>query len=158
MHGDRDLAQLPVVPASHKKDVKAFLQIAPLVVETSGPELQAQSLSCRNACSDHLTFFGLRSHLGNGNFLAPYAYRTANLSLKLLLVCNANYLQNLARPKVIVNDWLTVTNWVPPVNDALGQSPVTEDGVTRASLGELLRYWGDLGFRMRHFEQTRSGS
>ena len=34
-----------------------------------------------------------------------------------MLVCNANYLQNLARPKVIVNDWLTVTNWVPPVNE-----------------------------------------
>ena len=29
-----------------------------------------------------------------------------------------------------MNDWLTVTNWVPPVNDAVGQSPVTEDGVT----------------------------
>ncbi len=29
MHGDRDFAQLAVVPAGHKKDVKAFLQIAP---------------------------------------------------------------------------------------------------------------------------------
>jgi hypothetical protein len=42
--------------------------------------------------------------------------------------CNANRLQNLARPKGIVNSWLTVTNWVPTVNDAEGPFLVTEDG------------------------------
>src|ERR1039457_7708601 len=99
MHGDGDLTQLPVVPASHEKDVKAFLQIAPLKSCKSGPELQAQFLSCQNACSDHLTFFGLRSHLGNGNFLAPYTYRNCDQSLKFVFVCNSNRLQNLARPK-----------------------------------------------------------
>ena len=31
--------------------------------------------------------------------------------------------------------WLTVTNWVPPVNDLEGRYPVTEEGVTRGHLG-----------------------
>ncbi len=72
--------------------------------------------------------FGLRFHLGNGNLLAPYTYQNCDQSLKVVLICNLKCLQILARPKVIVNDWLTVTNWVPPVNDAQGHLPVTEDG------------------------------
>jgi hypothetical protein len=82
MHGDGDFAQLAVVPAGHKKDVKAFLQFAPLVFETSGPELQAQFLSCRNACSDHLTFSGLQSPLGNGTLSRPFTYQEMRPDLK----------------------------------------------------------------------------
>ncbi len=49
----------------------------------------------------------------------PFAYRNDDQILRLLFVCNPNYLQNLAPAKgFYVNDWLTVTNWVPPVNDA----------------------------------------
>jgi hypothetical protein len=35
------------------------------------------------------------------NFLAPYAYPELGPSLKSVFVCNANRLQNLARPKVM---------------------------------------------------------
>jgi hypothetical protein len=53
-------------------------------------------------------------------FSRPTPTENYKPSLKPVLVCNYYRLQNLARPKVIVNDWLTVTNWVPPVNEALG--------------------------------------
>ena len=36
-----------------------------------------------------------------------------------------------------MNDWLTVTNWVPPVNDALGHFSITEEPVTRGHLGQV---------------------
>ena len=50
---------------------------------------------------------------------APFLYRNCDQNLRFLLVCNLNCLQNLAPAKgFCVNDWLTVTNWVPPVNDA----------------------------------------
>jgi hypothetical protein len=51
MHGDGDFAQLPVVPAGHKKDVETLLQemLLGLVNEPcskpafqSGPEFQAK--------------------------------------------------------------------------------------------------------------------
>jgi len=49
----------------------------------------------------------------------PFAHRNDDQILRFLFVCNANYLQNLGPAKgFCVNDWLTVTNWVPPVNDA----------------------------------------
>ena len=57
----------------------------------------------------------------------PSTYLNWDQSLKSAVVCNSNALQNLARPKVIVNDWLTVTNWVPRVNDAHGQSQLPKD-------------------------------
>jgi len=49
--------------------------------------------------------------------------------LQTQLACNANQSQTLARPKV-VNDWSTLTNWVPPVNEAQPRFGVTEGGVT----------------------------
>jgi hypothetical protein len=57
MNRDGDLAQLAVVPTSHKKDVKAFLQSLLEILhrnfEASGPELQAKFLRLQNACSDY---------------------------------------------------------------------------------------------------------
>lgn len=48
----------------------------------------------------------------------PFFYRSCDQNLRFLFVCNANCLQNLAPAKgFFVNDWLTVTNWIPPVND-----------------------------------------
>ena len=44
-------------------------------------------------------FFGLRSHLGNGNFLAPYTYQNSDQSLKILLVCNLKLLAELSSAK-----------------------------------------------------------
>jgi len=77
MDWDGDLAKLPVVPPGHKKDVKAFLQIAPLSFEASGPEFQAWYRNKRNACSDHLTYSGCVSTLGMETLIAPSPTRTA---------------------------------------------------------------------------------
>ena len=73
-------------------------------------------------------------------FRAPYTYRNCDPSLKLVLACNSNHLQNLARPKVIVNDWLTVTNRVPPVNDAQGhcQLPKADSLRSKGHFGGFL--------------------
>jgi hypothetical protein len=67
MHGDGNLTELSIVPAGHKKDVKAFLQIAPLHYfctkvlstrfEASGPELQASFLVAKSLFGN-LTFSG----------------------------------------------------------------------------------------------------
>jgi hypothetical protein len=42
MDGNRDLAQLAVVSASHEKYVEAFLQMPSFFRFESGPELQAK--------------------------------------------------------------------------------------------------------------------
>jgi thiamine-monophosphate kinase len=71
-----------------------------------------------------------------GTFSRP-TYRNCDLSLKFVLVCNLNHLQNLARPKGIVNDWLTVTNWVPPVNAAQGHSRLPKRGNQVRPMGQV---------------------
>jgi hypothetical protein len=73
-------------------------------------------------------FFGLRSHLGNGNLLAPYTYQNCDQSLKICARLQSLPLAELSPAKGYVNDWLTVTNWIPPVNDAQGHFRVTEGG------------------------------
>lgn len=92
--------------------------------------MQAWFVSCKNLQKSLFgppDFFGLRSHLGMDTLARPFTYRNWDQSLKTGVVCNSNVLQNLARPKVIVNDWLTVTNWVPRVNDAQGQPRLPKD-------------------------------
>ena len=119
MDGNRDFAQLPVFPPGHKKDVKALSQIFPLSFEASGPELQAKCRNLPNACSDHLTFAGRFSHLGMETLsrtLLPEQQPEAFISTP----CRLSNLQNFSSSQVDVNNWLTVTNWVPPVNDAHG--------------------------------------
>jgi hypothetical protein len=41
------------------------------------------------------------------------------------------------RPKVFVNDWLTVTNWVPRVNDAQGQSRLPKTRQLGVTVGQV---------------------
>ena len=67
-----------------------------------------------------MTFFaGCAPILGMETLSRPFFYRNCDQNLRFLLVCNLNCLQNLAPAKgFLVNDWLTVTNWIPPVNDA----------------------------------------
>ena len=44
-----------------------------------------------------------------------------------------------------MNDWLTVTNWIPPVNDTRDLYPITEVGVTAGTPGQITpRNRGDL--------------
>jgi len=71
-----------------------------------------------------------------GTFSRP-TYRNCDLSLKFVLVCNLNHLQNLARSKGIVKDWLTVTNWVPPVNAAQGHSRLPKRGNHEGPMGQV---------------------
>ena len=61
---------------------------------------------------------------------APYTYQNSDQSLKFMLRLQSQPLAELSSAKGFVNDWLTVTNRVPPVNDAQGHFWVTEDGVT----------------------------
>jgi hypothetical protein len=56
MNGDGDFAQLAVVPTGHKKNVKAFLQIAPrptvnrfLIIRAGKP---GTVFKMQNACSE----------------------------------------------------------------------------------------------------------
>lgn len=59
-------------------------------------------------------------------------------NLRFLFVCNPNYLQNLAPAKgFFVNDWLTVTNWIPPVNEAKPHFGLPKIGNQRGSEGRL---------------------
>jgi len=116
MDWDGDLAQLPVVPPGHEKDVKTLLQNLSSTFETSGPEFQAKFLSSQNACSDHLTFIRAPFPSWEWKLVRALAYQN---NARPEVVCNLNRVQNLKDPaKGFVNDWLTVTNWVPPVNDA----------------------------------------
>ena len=40
-------------------------------------------------------------------------------------VRNRFKMQNLAGPQLFIKNWLTLTNWVPPVNDRKGEATVT---------------------------------
>jgi len=48
----------------------------------------------------------------------PYTYQNCDQSLKVCARLQFQPLAELSSAKGYVNDWLTVTNWVPPVNDA----------------------------------------
>jgi len=59
----------------------------------------------------------------------PFFYRNCDQNLSFLPVCNLNSLQKLAPAKgFCVNDWLTVTNWIPPVNDGNPNSGLPKIG------------------------------
>jgi len=95
-------------------------------------------------------------------FSRPTPTRTAQncgQSFKFELICNLNRLQNLARPKVIVNDWLTVTNWVPPVNDAQGHSRLRKTGNRESPKGSYECAFGTAGWgrQGRHPAGCREG-
>jgi hypothetical protein len=80
MHGDRDFTQLAVIPAGHKKDVKAFLQIAPRLTtsfEASGPELQAKFLQLLKRLFGLPDFSGYAPILGMETISRPTPNRTA---------------------------------------------------------------------------------
>ena len=48
------------------------------------------------------------------------------------------------RPKVFVNDWLTVTNWVPRVNDAQGHSRLPKTHQPGVTLGPVTKVPADI--------------
>jgi hypothetical protein len=108
MHGDGDFAQLPVVPAGHKKNVKTFLQIAPrsdLMEKSHCNQVRnSRPSSCTKLRAESLfgtlIVVGHGPHLGNGNHpvTLPNLPRT---ELEIVSVRNANILRNLARPKVV---------------------------------------------------------
>ena len=50
--------------------------------------------------------------------LSRPSYQNSDRKYSVLLVRNANSTQNLKPGQGFVNDWLTVTNWIPPVNEA----------------------------------------
>lgn len=49
-------------------------------------------------------------------------------SLGFSVVCNCNILQNLGPIEGFMNDWLTVTNQVPSVNDTQAHFRLPKDG------------------------------
>lgn len=72
----------------------------------------------QNACSDHLISQGYDPILGMETYFAPFAYQNCDQSFKSITRLQCQLLAELSFGQRIVNDWLTVTNWVPPVNDA----------------------------------------
>jgi len=63
--------------------------------------------------------------------------RTANRTEKSTF-CKLSSLQILQfRPKVFVNDWLTVTNRIPPVNGAQGHRRLPKTRPPGVTLGQI---------------------
>ena len=86
---------------------------------------------------------GRRPHIGDDFRRArclpepgPRAYK-----IVIFLQCQLNAELSSAKG-CCLNDWLTVTKWVPPVNAPAGHSSVTEGGVTRGHLrADYPRIW-----------------
>ena len=57
------------------------------------------------------------------------------LGLKLSIRPQFEASAELSPSQEIVNDWLTVTNWVPPVNEAEGYGPLLKAGNTEDTKG-----------------------
>ena len=68
---------------------------------------------------------------------APFTYQNCDRGSNLLLVCNTNRLQYLAQVKRFVNDWLTVTNMVPPVNDGKADLRLPKAGNPEGTKGQV---------------------
>ena len=85
-------------------------------------------------------FFGSRFPIWEWKLSRALPTENSDRNLQVEPVCHESLAELTASAKDLLNDWLTVTNWVPPVNDAYGHSrlPKTyQPGVTQDGNGSV---------------------